>query len=122
MAGTCEMCGIGPLQSPCGIICTPDCITCWVTVASETASTQDDAVPVEIVGPKQGSEPKLSGSTQVRFCCTDLTLAQVASFLSQVHPDLGIKQPSLDKKPITKTITGTLDEVVEQLGLGATGY
>jgi hypothetical protein len=58
----------------------------------------------------------------VRFCCTDLTLAQVASFLSQVHSDLGIKQPSFDTKTITKTITGTLDEVVKQLGLGAAGY
>ena len=42
--------------------------------------------------------------------------------LNQVHPDLAVEQPSLDTKPITKTITGTLDEVVREPGLGATGY
>ena len=115
---SCEMCGIGPIPSPCGIICTTDCSTCWVD-----APVMRDKIVVDIATDvfKSGKRPQLTSSTSVRFCCHEMTSAQIADFLNKIYADARIKR-SADDKTISKTVTGTLAEILKQLGLEASAY
>jgi hypothetical protein len=115
---SCELCGIGPIPSPCGIICTTDCSTCWVDAAAMRNKIVLD-IGSDVF--KSGKPPQLTSSTAVRFCCNELTSGQIADFLNKVYSDARIKR-SADEKKISKTVTGTLAEILKQLGLEASAY
>jgi hypothetical protein len=67
---------------------------------------------------KSGKRPQLTSSTAVRFCCNEMTSGQIADFLNKIYSDARIKR-SADDKTISKTATGTLAEIIKQLGLEA---
>jgi len=115
---SCELCGIGPIDSPCAIICTTDCSTCWVD-----APVMRDKIVVDMGSDvfKSGKRLQLTSSTAVRFCCNEVTSGQIADFLNKIYSDARIK-PSADDKTISKTVSGTLAEILKQLGLEASAY
>jgi hypothetical protein len=110
---SCELCGIGPLSSPCAIICTTDCSTCWVDAA---AMREKIVVDMQSDFFKNGTLPQLSSSTAVRFCCNDVTSEQIAAFLMKIYPGARISGND-DKKTLSKMVTGTLGDIIKQIGL-----
>ncbi len=71
---------------------------------------------------ESGTEPKLARSVQLRLCCNEVTLGQIADFVNRIYPDARIQRPSPDENTISKTATGTFDEVMKQIGLEASEY
>ncbi|MGE5261394.1 MAG: hypothetical protein ACM3MH_11020 [Actinomycetota bacterium] len=67
---------------------------------------------------KSGREMKLTGATDVRVCINDMPADRLAAFLALVYPEGRIGKPAA--KTVSKTVAGTLDGVIEQIGFGET--
>jgi hypothetical protein len=111
----CSACGVS-CDSPCAIICYSDCSVCWVDAPVMAAKMIMD-IGSDVL--KSGREIKLTGPTQVNFCCNDMPLDRLAAFLKLVYPEGRIGMPVTEAKTLTKTATGTLDDVIKQIGFAA---
>lgn len=113
---SCENCGIS-MQSPCGIICLSDCSVCWCTVV-EAVSEFSAVAQVKL---KPGVEaPRIEGSTKFQICTTDVSLANIAKLITHVHPTSQISVPKGAATPTPGMKSGTLDQLIAELGLAAT--
>ncbi len=114
----CELCGIGPLDPPCIIICEDDCGVCHVQAAK-----MRDKVILDMASDvfKTGSRPQLSSSKKVQFTCDDVASQELATFLNKVYSGARISAGAGEKK-ISKTVTGTLADILKQTGLEASAY
>ena len=68
---------------------------------------------------KSGRELKLTGSTEVRFSCNEMPVDRLLAFLKLAYPEGRIGKPTGEAKTVSKTATGTLDEVLKQIGFAA---
>jgi len=68
---------------------------------------------------KSGREIKLTGSTEVRFSCNEMPADRLIAFLKLAYPEGRIGKPAAEADTVSKTATGTLDEVIKQIGFGA---
>lgn len=111
----CSACGVS-CDSPCAIICYSDCSVCWVDAPAMQSKMVVDIASDAL---KSGRQPKLSGSTQVRFCCNDMPMERLVDFLNLAYPEARIGKSAVEAKTLSKTLTGTLDEVIKEIGLQA---
>jgi hypothetical protein len=68
---------------------------------------------------KSGREIKLTGSTEVRFSCNDMPVERLIAFLKMAYPEGRIGKPTIEDKTFSTAATGTLDQVIKQIGFGA---
>ena len=111
MAGSCEICGIGPIPSPCIIICWDDCRVCEVSFSSRVTK-----VVVDSEAWKAGKAPQFDASKEIHFCCNGVTSAQVADFVNQVYP-AGNYRSLKAEGMLSETADGKLDDIMRKLGL-----
>ena len=111
----CSMCGVS-CDSPCAIICYSDCSVCWVDAPVMAAKMVMD-IGSDVF--KSGREIKLTGSTDVRFSCNEMPVDRLIAFLKLAYPEGRIGKPAAEADTVSKTATGTLDEVIKQIGFGA---
>jgi hypothetical protein len=111
----CSACGVS-CDSPCAIICYSDCSVCWVDAPAMAAKMIMD-IGSDVL--KSGRDIKLTGSTEVNFCCNDMPLDRLAAFLKLVYPEGRIVTPITEAQIFTRTATGTLDDVIKLIGFGA---
>ncbi len=109
----CSACGVS-CDSPCAIICYSDCSVCWVDAPVMKAKMVVD-IASDVLN--SGRELKLTGSTQVRFCCNDMPTERLVDFLNLAYPEARIAKTAAEAKTLTQTLTGTLDEVIKEIGL-----
>jgi hypothetical protein len=109
------MCGIGPIPSPCIIICYDDCAVCYVDFPSRRSKAFVDLDSEVLNGVKP---PKLDASTKLQFCCNGASLERIAEFLNKVHPAAKVQPPKV-YATVSETMSGTLGEIVKKLGLEA---
>lgn len=108
----CSACGVS-CDSPCAIICYSDCSVCWVDAPAMAAKM---IVDIKSDPLKQGRELKLTGSTEVHVCINDMPIDRLTSFLKLIYPEGRIAKPAAEAKTLSKTLSGTLQEVMEQMG------
>ncbi len=111
----CSACGVS-CDSPCAIICYSDCSVCWVDAPAMVAKM---IVDIKSDPLKSGREMRLTGSTEVRACINDMPVDRLAAFLTLIYPGRQLEKPAAETKAVSKTVAGTLDEVIEQMGFGA---
>jgi hypothetical protein len=111
----CSMCGVST-ESPCAIICYSDCSVCWVDAPAMAAKMVMD-IGSDV--PKSGRDIKLTGSTEVRFSCNKMPVDRLIAFLKLAYPEGRIGKPAEDVDAVSKAATGTLDEVIKQIGFEA---
>jgi hypothetical protein len=68
---------------------------------------------------KSGRELKLTGTTQVHFSCNEMPVDRLTAFLKLAYPEGRIGKPSLEGQTVSKAATGTLDEVIKEIGFAA---
>ena len=61
---------------------------------------------------KSGREMRLTGSTEVRACINDMPVDRLAAFLTLIYPGRRLEKPAAETKAVSKTVAGTLDEVI----------
>jgi hypothetical protein len=110
MAGSCEICGIGPIPSPCMIVCWDDCRVCEVSFQSQMTK-----MVIDTDAWKAGKAPQFDASKKVQFCCNGVTAEQIADFVNKVYP-AGRYRSSKADSVISETMSGTLDEIMQKLG------
>ena len=111
----CSACGVS-CDSPCAIICYSDCSVCWVDAPAMAAKMIID-IGSDVL--KSGRDIKLTGSTEVNFCCNDMPLDRLAAFLKLVYPEGFFFNDTATTEIYTRTATGTLDDVIKLIGFGA---
>jgi len=67
---------------------------------------------------KSGRELKLTGSTEVRFSCNEMPVDRLLAFF-KIGLSGRISKPAAEAKTVSKAATGTLDEVIKQIGFDA---
>ena len=108
-------CGEG---SGCGVIAVreDEAVTKAIFICSSSGGMQ-----VGGFSPIGSLELETEGSTTVEFGCADLDLESLAEALDRVHPQsIGIgqsKEQERGEKINIDHMTGTLDEVIDDLGL-----
>ena len=111
----CSMCGVS-CDSPCAIICYSDLFGVlggWPVMAAKmVVDIKSDVL-------KSGRELKLTGSTEVRFSCNEMPVDRLLAFLKLAYPEGRISKPAAEAKTVSKAATGTLDEVIKQIGFDA---
>ena len=115
-SGGCEVCGVS-MKSPCGIICLSDCSVCWATYLP--AESYEGPVALARISLRPTTERESAADTEFQICITSLTPAQIASMLSQLRPEAAIATPRPGGARVTKTVKGTVEEIVRALGLTA---
>lgn len=112
----CENCGVS-MRSPCAIICLPDCSVCWCSVVS---SESEFSAVAEVLLKPGAVVPEITGSTAFQICTTDVPLATIAELISRLHPGASVAMAKSPPPVPAGMISGTLDELIAQLGLVST--
>ena len=107
-------CGEG---SGCGVVVVKE----GNAVAKAIFICSSGEMQVGVFSPIGDFELETEGSTTVVFGCTDLDLESLAEALDRIHPQsIGIgqsKEQERGEKMNIAHMTGTLDEVIDDLGL-----
>ena len=83
-----------------------------------------DTQVVGVFSPTGSLEFETAGSTRVELACSEIELESLAEALNRIHPEsISVAQDKAEERAerITKDhMTGTLDEVIDALGLERT--
>ena len=68
---------------------------------------------------KSGRELKFTESTEVRFSCNEMPVDRLLAFFKIGLSGRANLKPAAEAKTVSEAATGTLDEVIKQIGFDA---
>ena len=111
-------CGEG---SGCGVVAVreDEAVTKAIFICSSSGGAQ-----VGVFSPIGSLELETEGSTTVVFACSEIELESLAEALNRIHPEsISVahdKEEERGERITRERVTGTLDEVIDELSLDRT--